>query len=199
MKATTAELSTPPERKAPSGTSATMRERTASRSRSTISSSSALTGLRTGLEKSTSHHCTGARHRAAAADQEKMAGGELPDALDDRGVVGDVAVSEKSSIAWRIGVAAQQRVGEQALQLRGEDQGAVGQLGVEERLHAEPVAGEEQRVLGGVVEGEGEHAVEPREAVRPPLPPGGEDHLGVALGAEAWPLASSSARTSRKL
>jgi hypothetical protein len=59
MKATTAELSTPPERKAPSGTSATIRERTAARRRSSSSSVSALIGREAGLEKSTSHHCTG--------------------------------------------------------------------------------------------------------------------------------------------
>src|ERR687890_473902 len=56
MKATTAELSTPPERKAPSGTSATIREVTAARRRSTISSSSADADAELGLEKSTSHH-----------------------------------------------------------------------------------------------------------------------------------------------
>ena len=113
-----------------------------------------------------------------------MAGGELADALDDRGIVGDVAEGEIVLDRLRARASAQQRMGEQALQLRGEDEGAVGEHGVEERLHAEPVAGEEQRIAVRVVEREGEHAVEFREAIRPPLPPGGEDHLGVALGAE---------------
>ena len=112
----------------------------------------------------------------------------MRDALDDRGVVGDVAEGEIILDRLRIGRPAQQRMGEQALELRGEEQGAVGQLGIEERLHAEPVAGEEQRSVLGVVEREGEHAVEARQAVRPPLPPGGEDHLGVALGAEGVAL-----------
>ncbi len=59
-----------------------------------------------------------------------MAGGQLADALDDRGVVGDVAVGEEILDRLRAGRAAQQRMGEQALQLGGEDQGAVGKLGV---------------------------------------------------------------------
>ena len=75
-------------------------------------------------------------------------------------------------------------MGEQSLQFGGEEQGAVGQLGIEKRLHAEPVASEEQQILIGIVEREGEHAVQPGERMRPPLPPGGEDHLGVALGEE---------------
>ena len=72
----------------------------------------------------------------------------------------------------------------QPLELRGEDDRPVRQLADIERLHAQPVAGEEQGVLIGIVEREGEHAVEPGEAVRPPLPPGGEDDFGVALGLE---------------
>ena len=86
------------------------------------------------------------RHRAAAAQMEIMAGGKLADALDDRGVVGDVAVSEIIVDRLRARASAQQGMGEQALQLGGEDEGAVGENGVEERLHAEPVAGEEQRI-----------------------------------------------------
>ena len=88
-----------------------------------------------------------------------MAGGELFHALDDRAIVGDVAVSEEVLDSLRARRPAQQRVGEQALELGGEDQRAVGELRVEERLHAEPVAGEEQRIVRGVVERQGEHAV----------------------------------------
>jgi hypothetical protein len=59
MKATTAELSTPPERKAPSGTSAIIRERTAVR-RCSLSSPRSFLGERAvGLEKSTSHQRCG--------------------------------------------------------------------------------------------------------------------------------------------
>ena len=60
ISATTAELSTPPDRKAPSGTSATSRDRTPSRICAISSSSSALADPLARSAKETSHHCTGA-------------------------------------------------------------------------------------------------------------------------------------------
>ncbi len=54
----------------------------------------------------------------------------------------------------------------------------------EQRLHAQPVTGEEQRTLLAVVDCEGEHPVEAAEAFDPPALPRGEDHLAVAVGAE---------------
>jgi hypothetical protein len=115
---------------------------------------------------------------------EIMAGGKLAHAFDNRGVVRDVTVGEEILDPLRARQAAQQGMGEQPLELRGEDQGAVGQLGVEERLHTEPVASEEQRVRHAVVNGEGEHAVELVEAIGAPAGPALEDDLGVAFGAE---------------
>ena len=60
ISATTAELSTPPDRNAPSGTSDTIRDVTASRSSAVSSSSSALADPVARFEKSTSHQRDGA-------------------------------------------------------------------------------------------------------------------------------------------
>ncbi|MEA3061126.1 MAG: hypothetical protein QOJ94_907 [Sphingomonadales bacterium] len=111
------------------------------------------------------------RHRPSAPDQQIVAGGKLGHARDDRRVVRDVAEGEEVLDRARIGLAAEARMGKQRLQLRAEDQRTVGERGEVERLHAQAIAGEEKRVLGRVVEGEGEHAVETRQAGRPPLPP----------------------------
>ena len=53
-----------------------------------------------------------------------------------------------------------------------------------ERLDAEPVAGEEQRLLGRVPDGEREHAAQPLHALRPVLFVEMQDDLGVALSGE---------------
>ena len=70
------------------------------------------------------------------------------------------------------------------LQLRAEDELAVGQHAVEQRLDAKPVPGQEQAAGSAVVEAEGKHAAEALHAGRAPLLPGVEDDLGVAVGAE---------------
>src|SRR3546814_2148815 len=57
-----------------------------------------------------------------------------------------------------------------------------------ERLHPQPIAREEQALLLRIVEREGEHAVQPREHPRPPDAPAVEQHLGIAVGAEACAL-----------
>ena len=73
---------------------------------------------------------------------------------------------------------------QQALQFRGKGKRAVRQQRGKQRLHAEPVAGEEQLAALAIVQREGEHAVETGEAVGAPLPPRGKDHLGIAFGPE---------------
>ena len=73
---------------------------------------------------------------------------------------------------------------QQRLQLGAEEQRAVAQHRVEHRLDAQPVAGEEQRLLVAVPEREREHAAEARHALLAPGLPGVDDHLGVAAGAE---------------
>src|SRR3546814_16830908 len=52
------------------------------------------------------------------------------------------------------------------------------------RLHPQPVAREEQASARMIVDREGEPAVEPRQAVGPPLAPRGDADFGIAAGAE---------------
>src|SRR5208282_1713026 len=85
----------------------------------------------------------------------------------------------------RIDRAAQAGMAKEALQLRGEDEIAVLEQAVVERLLAEAVAGEKEGLGLGVPKGEGEHAVEPVEAGGSPFLPRVHDRLGVASGAEA--------------
>src|SRR3546814_2363662 len=61
---------------------------------------------------------------------------------------------------------------------------AVRQAGVVERLHPQPVAGEEQAAAAVVVNRKSEHAVEARQAIGAPLPPRRDNHFGIAAGAE---------------
>ena len=75
-------------------------------------------------------------------------------------------------------------VGEQRLQLGAEQERAVVQQRVVERLHAEPVAREEQRCA---IRSHSANANMPRKrshAGFAPLLPGVDDDLGVAVGAE---------------
>src|SRR3546814_5811571 len=53
---------------------------------------------------------------------------------------------------------------------------AVRQAGVVERLHPQPVAGEEQAAAAVVVNRKSEHAVEARQAIGAPLPPRRDNH-----------------------
>ncbi len=55
---------------------------------------------------------------------------------------------------------------------------------VVKRLDPKAVAGAEEQLSAGVVEHEGPHAVEPVEQLGPPVAVGGQQHFGVALGAE---------------
>ena len=68
------------------------------------------------------------------------------------------------------------------LDLGGEREEPVGREPVVERLDAEPVARGKDRPGLAVVEHEREHAVEPVQAVPPPLGVGVEEHLGVGAG-----------------
>ncbi len=74
---------------------------------------------------------------------------------------------------------------DQRLQLRAEQQQPARQQRVVQRLDAEPVAGEEERLAIPIPQREREHAAEPLDAVLAPLLPGMNDHLGVAAGPEA--------------
>src|SRR5512135_1428406 len=74
-------------------------------------------------------------------------------------------------------------------ELRAEDELPLRQQRVVERLHAEPVASEEQRLPITVPQREREHAAEALDAGFAPLLPGVDDHLGVALRMKAVPTA----------
>jgi len=73
--------------------------------------------------------------------------------------------------------------GEQRLHAGGEAQPHTFER-VIQRLDAEAVAGEEQRAMAQVADGEGEHAVEMLDAFFAPGVIGLEDHLAVALREE---------------
>ena len=85
----------------------------------------------------------GRGQRRAVAQQQRMPGGQLVDALQDRAVIGDIAPGEVILHRQRIEFAPQQGVCGQALQFRGERNAAVAQWGIEQRLHAHPVARQE--------------------------------------------------------
>ena len=77
----------------------------------------------------------------------------------------------------------------QRLELRAEDQGPIVECGVVERLHAESVAREEERLLVAIPQREGEHAAELLDAILAPRFPGVDDDLGVALRVKNVPEA----------
>ena len=76
------------------------------------------------------------------------------------------------------------RAQQQRFELGGEEHPAVRQEGIIERLLAEAVTSEEQRLLPGIPQCKGKLPVEAIETRRAPLLPGVDDDLGVAAGAE---------------
>ncbi len=75
-------------------------------------------------------------------------------------------------------------MGEQRFEFGAEEEGAVVEQGVEQRLDAEAVAGQEQGFAVAVPQGEGEHAAEAVDAALAPGFPGVDDDFGVAAGVE---------------
>ena len=127
----------------------------------------------------------GLRHGFAALDQHALARAELARALEDCARLGDVAEGEVFLDRARIEAAIQLRVRHQHLQFGTEQQRAVVEQAVEQRLDAHAVARHEQRALRAVVHGKRKHAAKAMHAVLAPGPPGVHDHLGIAAGAEA--------------
>ena len=83
------------------------------------------------------------------------------------------------------------------MRLGAEPQGAVA-MRVEQRLLAQPVAGDQQPAAPAVPEREGEHAAQPVDAVVAEVLVEVDDHLGVAAGAEPVPApARAPTRSSR--
>ena len=124
------------------------------------------------------------RCRPAFSGLHDMAGRQLGDAAVDRLRVRDVAIGEVVLDGLVVEVAPQARMHQEGLQLRGEEDRAVRQLRVVERLDAQAVAGQEQHPLPFVPEAEGEHAAEAIDAAFAPFLPGVDDHLGIAMRPE---------------
>ena len=117
----------------------------------------------------------------------RCAGRQLLRAGENRAWLGHVAKREVLLDRTRIDLAPKAGVHQQRLEFRSEQQRAVGQHGVEERLHAQPVARHEQRLAIPIVEREREHAAEAIHASLAPGLPRVDDHLGVAARVEHVP------------
>ncbi len=121
----------------------------------------------------------------AAPDRERVRRRQLGGARIDGARLRNVAEREILFDRKRIELAPEARMGQQRLELGAEDEQPVGQQRVMKRLHAEPVAREEQRLPVAVPQREGEHAAEALDAGFAPLLPGMDDHLGIAPGVKA--------------
>ena len=122
----------------------------------------------------------------AAGEDERMPGLELLHVPVDAPRRRNVLALEVERDRREIELAAHRGVLEQRLQLRAEREHAAVPV-VVERLHAEMVAREEERLLALVPEREREHARDPVEHALAPLLPGVDEHLGVAVGVERVP------------
>jgi hypothetical protein len=109
---------------------------------------------------------------------ERPSGQELAHAAEEGRFAGDEAGGEilRQHVAVELGLAPG---GQDGLDLGGEDQLPLGH-GVEERLDAEPVAGEQEALAGAVPDGEGEHPLQPLDAALAFLFVEMEDRLRVA-------------------
>src|SRR5690606_22675451 len=102
----------------------------------------------------------------------------------ERAMVGDITPREIVLDRQWVRLAPQQRMGEQGFELGRKSQAAVRKRDHEQRLHPETVPGEEQRPSRAIVNREGKHSLEPRQALGPPMLPGGQYDLGVAVRPE---------------
>ena len=128
------------------------------------------------------------RGRRLVAQDLVVPGRELADAIQDRTVIGDVAPGKIIVDRQRIDLAPQERMGQQALELGSESHAAIAELRGEKGFHPQAVARQHEFPAPGVVEREREHAVQARKALDAPARPGGQDHLGIAIGAELGAL-----------
>lgn len=93
----------------------------------------------------------------------------------------------------RVDFTTQQRVRQQGLEFRTKRKAAIGQMRHEQRLHSQPVTGEEQAPSLQIVKRKREHAVQPGQALHAPFLPGSQDHLGIPIGVELCPARSQFA------
>ncbi len=96
--------------------------------------------------------------RLTACDRERVAGRKFLDAFIDGARIADIAEREEFLDCARIDPARQIGVLRQRLQFGAEDESAIGQERIVERLLAQPVAREEQRAFLRVPQHEGELA-----------------------------------------
>ena len=122
----------------------------------------------------------------AVFPDEQVAGGQLADA-------GEHGLRRRHELEAEVVVQGlmvdpplHARVLEDGLDLRAEHQPAV-LLRVVERLDADAVAGEQQPLARGVVQGEAEHAAQVVDHVDPVLLVAVQDHLGIGVAAEPVP------------
>ena len=98
--------------------------------------------------------------------------------------IGDIAPGHIRLDRLRTDPAAQQWMHQQTLQFRSKGDAAVRQVSQKQRLHPEPVTGQEQLPLVQIEQRKGKHPVKPGKTTRPPALPCGEDHLGITRRAE---------------
>ena len=158
----------PPERNAPSGTSAIMRRRTESRrsasSASTASPASSFGACRAARPRPRSASSVRSSARRRRAIVRIAPGGKLVDVAEHGRGRGHIAVAQRPPRSRR-GSTSRRNDGmrHQRAQFRAEQQRAVLN-GPVERLHADAVAHQMQHALAPVEHREGEHA---DEALRP--------------------------------
>ena len=125
-------------------------------------------------------------------DVDGMGGRQTRHTVEGGGA--DCGMPERQVVADRLRVDPAGKPGEGAerFRLRSEDEGAIG-AGVNQRLLAETVAGEEQAILLRVPDGEGEHATQPPGQVCTPLAISVQQDFAVAARAEDVALSFETA------
>ena len=143
-------------------------------------------GLRVGGDLRRIPEARDARLASGSQDQE-MAGQQLVQAAMDAVRRGNVAPPHEGAEASAVDLRRPARVRTQRLQL-GAEQEQRAELAPEQRLEADPVAGQGHGAGGAVPDGEREHADEPAQGRLDP--PGGaslDQDLGIRMPAEGPP------------
>ena len=109
---------------------------------------------------------------------------QLPDSAEKSFLAGDEAGGEKLGQDGVVELGPERIGCQDAFDLRGEQEFAVGQ-GVIERFDAQAVPGQEELSLGPVPDGEGKHPLEPLDAALSFFLIEMEDRLGITTGAIA--------------
>lgn len=121
-----------------------------------------------------------------------MPRGQLENRLQHRLVLDVAGVTHRGAQGGAIDLAHEPRNQRQRLELGGKHEAALTDV-VEQRLDAGAVARQQQLLAAAVPEGEGEHALQPLQAVQSILLIGVENGFGVGRGAEAVAFAAQLA------